>query len=401
MIERKKSERADDGMTAELAEDAERWPPFKLQMRVLRHKPLSPGDAHSQSSSGRISVALKGRSQCPELLSIDFPQPWDLLWRTTKRTTFHSRSIFGLPIISPFSPFARAWSGIILALDLVYTAFLIPLFLAFELPDFGWTWAGIVNLIAGTFYYAELLINFHVGFIGKYGAQKKVIMDGKAVAWYYTTQGTSVVDALTATAWFAQITLIVLWDAGVNVSRHAVTVYLIIRLLRLIRCASLMKRLYATTNAAGNALLPASSSKTQFANFATLIYTGLAVLSFLSCLMNYVVRKEHCKGTWINYFGVFLHTYGSEDSMSAGVLSQEDCSAIPDPVKWLGGAYFMLVTMLTIGYGDVTPQSITEIIICMFCIIVGIIFFGILLGTIADALKASSFLEFAPQYLIF
>ncbi len=62
-------------------------------------------------------------------------------------------------------------------------------------------------------------------------------------------------------------------------------------------------------------------------------------------------------------------------------------------VRWLGGAYFMLVTMLTIGYGDVTPQSTTEIIIVMFCMVVGIIFFGILLGTIADALKVSSSLN--------
>ena len=59
----------------------------------------------------------------------------------------------------------------------------------------------------------------------------------------------------------------------------------------------------------------------------------------------------------------------------------------------------MLVTMLTIGYGDVTLQSVPEIIIVMFCMIVGIIFFGILLGTIADALKVSSFpLDVSSQY---
>ncbi len=44
----------------------------------------------------------------------------------------------------------------------------------------------------------------------------------------------------------------------------------------------------------------------------------------------------------------------------------------------------MLVTMLSIGYGDITPQSLTEIIIVMFCMIAGIIFFGILLGSIPE-----------------
>ncbi len=37
----------------------------------------------------------------------------------------------------------------ILALDLIYTAFLIPILVAFEVPDIGWTWGCIINLIAG------------------------------------------------------------------------------------------------------------------------------------------------------------------------------------------------------------------------------------------------------------
>ena len=48
---------------------------------------------------------------------------------------------------------------------------------------------------------------------------------------------------------------------------------------------------------------------------------------------NFTARREHCSSTWINRFGVFLHTYGSADSNSAGVLSTDECSAIPDPAK--------------------------------------------------------------------
>lgn len=46
----------------------------------------------------------------------------------------------------------------------------------------------------------------------------------------------------------------------------------------------------------------------------------------------------------------------------------------------------MLVTMLSIGYGDITPMSEAEIIVVMFCIVAGIVFFGVLLGSIAEAL---------------
>ena len=58
--------------------------------------------------------------------------------------------------------------------------------------------------------------------------------------------------------------------------------------------------------------------------------------------------------------------------------------------RWLAGAYFMLVTMLSVGYGDITPHTNQEIIVTMFSLIAGIIFFGILLGSIAEALNVST-----------
>jgi hypothetical protein len=37
-------------------------------------------------------------------------------------------------------------------------------------------------------------------------------------------------------------------------------------------------------------------------------------------------------------------------------------------------------------YGDITPMTELEIIVVMFCIVAGIVFFGVLLGSIAEAL---------------
>lgn len=61
------------------------------------------------------------------------------------------------------------------------------------------------KMAAGTIYFVELCLNFHIGFIGKYGTQKRLIMDSKAVAWYYITQGQFFVDCITAVAWIAQV----------------------------------------------------------------------------------------------------------------------------------------------------------------------------------------------------
>ena len=61
------------------------------------------------------------------------------------------------------------------------------------------------GLRAGAFYFVELLLGFHIGFVGRLNTRKKLIMDGKAVAWYYVTKGQFFVDTLTAVAWIAQV----------------------------------------------------------------------------------------------------------------------------------------------------------------------------------------------------
>ncbi len=61
----------------------------------------------------------------------------------------HSYSILGLPLISPLARPYKVWASCILMLDLVYTAFLIPILVGFEVPDVGWGWGCIINLVAG------------------------------------------------------------------------------------------------------------------------------------------------------------------------------------------------------------------------------------------------------------
>lgn len=50
----------------------------------------------------------------------------------------------------------------------------------------------------------ELCLGFHVGFIGKNNMNKKLVMDGKAVAWFYLTRGQFFVDGITCIAWIVQ-----------------------------------------------------------------------------------------------------------------------------------------------------------------------------------------------------
>ena len=50
------------------------------------------------------------------------------------------RSILFLPLATPWDPYVLMWAQIILALDLTYTAFLVPILVGFEESDINWGW---------------------------------------------------------------------------------------------------------------------------------------------------------------------------------------------------------------------------------------------------------------------
>ena len=44
-----------------------------------------------------------------------------------------------------------------------------------------------------------------MGFLGQHNMAKKLVMDGRAIAWYYTRRGNFPVDLITAIAFFSQV----------------------------------------------------------------------------------------------------------------------------------------------------------------------------------------------------
>ena len=63
--------------------------------------------------------------------------------------------------------------------------------------------------------------------------------------------------------------------------------------------------------------------------------------------------------------------------------------AIPGPTIYLAAAYWSLTTVATIGFGDILPVTNAERAIMLLVQITGVLFFGILLGSITSLLQVS------------
>lgn len=55
--------------------------------------------------------------------------------------------------------------------------------------------------------------------------------------------------------------------------------------------------------------------------------------------------------------------------------------------RYLISLYYVIVTIGTVGYGDILPVNSTEVFISLIIIFIGLVFFGLLLGAIATSLQ--------------
>lgn len=69
---------------------------------------------------------------------------------------------------------------------------------------------------------------------------------------------------------------------------------------------------------------------------------------------------EGYENTWMSPVGQLVRRYGAP---GASVLTPAELAAVPAPRRYLTAFYFSLVTLLTLGYGDIVPSTPAETLI--------------------------------------
>jgi len=93
----------------------------------------------------------------------------------------------------------------------------------------------------------------------------------------------------------------------------------------------------------------------------------LVLINLLGCIWWFVAVLEGLENSWV---------------VSAGVnFELEDAS---DVSKYVTSVYFAMTVLTTVGFGDITPQTVAEMIVTIVFMAIGIFYFGYIVNAVAQ-----------------
>eukprot|EP01025_Chloroclados_australasicus_P065642 TRINITY_DN8943_c0_g2_i1.p1 TRINITY_DN8943_c0_g2~~TRINITY_DN8943_c0_g2_i1.p1 ORF type:complete len:656 (-),score=57.22 TRINITY_DN8943_c0_g2_i1:361-2328(-) len=294
------------------------------------------------------------------------------------------RSIIGFPIISPNHRFAIMWSLLTILLDTVYTAFALPIFIAFVNNDNERSWEDFIDLAAGFIFTVDFVLNFHMAYMVKYHGQLMEVRDGAIISYYYIFKGSFLVDIIMVATFFLQLVVIGLDDSeGAEVLKW---ILLFFRLLRLVRVVRLIKEAFLSSMTSSDSPLMRYMSATTL-HMVSLVFTTAVIVNFLGCVWFFVAERsiewgdfEEPQSWIIDYLDLADNAILDRDIIQDLVNEQK-------PHFYLGSVYFALTTVTTVGYGDITPSNDAERVTAMLIFMCGVIFFSFQISSVTELLS--------------
>ena len=276
-------------------------------------------------------------------------------------------------LVHPLSTFMRRWDMLTMWL-LLYTAIWTPFEVAF-VEEKRLSPMYFVNMVINLAFFTDMILNFNLMYFDEKLLQ--MISDRKLIAKRYL-RGFFIIDFISILP-YDDITLATGSKANLK----------ILRIVRIVRLAKLLR------------ILRSSRIFARFENSMTINYGALKLVKFvvgtlfiahwMACLWHLVKVVEQSRCNWVTdyYFGECL--YNDADNNDEHVTARS---------LYLTALYLATMTISTVGYGDVTPQTEPERVFLTVGMLVGASVYAYIVGSICSVIASMNYRETEFQELM-
>ncbi|ETV78686.1 hypothetical protein H257_07540 [Aphanomyces astaci] len=264
--------------------------------------------------------------------------------------------------IHPHSAMMKNWDVLSIAL-IVFTAVVTPFETAFAVATVD-SFLFVLNRIVDICFFADAILHFFVMYYDE--ANSVWVSDRRKITWKYLT------------GWFLLdlISMLPFDVVGLAVDNNTVKQLRFTRVLRLLRLMKILKVLRGANN------FRIWESKMSI-NYATIALVKFCLLVFMSshwmaCIFRMVVDIEE----FVDPLG-FKFNWMTEHTMGSIPISKSSLG-----IQYMSALYWSVMTLTTIGYGDLVPTTPGERSLAITCMLIGGGTYAYVVGSVCQILNS-------------
>lgn len=299
-----------------------------------------------------MGIWQRARGKLSSAYSLSAVQEGCILESNTETTILASVPRF---VIIPDSKLKIIWNGL-LSLILLYAAIVSPLTMAFNDSNTLDAWE-LVDLFIDFFFFLDLIVNSTSAYID---CNSNLVTDRKKILLNYL-KSWFIIDLLSCIP-FSMIAVIT--QNKSNQTNRFFRFIRLPRLYKLLRMSRLLKMLNGNSNSeVAIKIQDFLSIKQSATRFISSIATILIAVHIIACMWYFSSKLDDFNpDTW-----VVRYNYSDSDKETLYITS----------------VYWAFTTLTTVGYGDLSPNTIAEKVIAVIWMLAGLYFLGFTIGSLS------------------